>query len=347
MFSHVSNKSLRSTCQSLTIGGYYSASFHGRNPQIQGLMPVQFPGFANKAQSYGRLYLTLLLVLNFLVIPCWARYYKTQVSTTQSYWDLVTDEDGYFYGGTTIIQKISPDLSTSTNYAYGFVDNRHFAWYNGTLYVVDQGAKAIKLVSTGGVVSVYPTSQPADWKTGSGPFGIGITNTGVIYVTSSDYLYRLNYGGTPTLIATLVGAGGITVGIDGYLYVTSSSCISRVAPSTGIVTSLVCGYSASGGITMDYLGNVIFLDSMYVYRINLPSGMVSLLSPDIYTFSLPSGVCINTLGTIYIVSLYTNAIFRITHEYIFTKLARRWLIHRTLLLVRTRFTNLFPSMSLI
>ncbi len=135
---------------------------------------------------------------------------------------------------------------------------------SGNVYVADTGNAAIRLITSGGVVSTFagsPGSLGSTDGTGTGalfyqPAGIAITSAGTLYV--SDYFNNtvrsISPGGTVITVAGLAGTTGSTDGIGssarfwnpqgvavnstGTIYVadTANSTI-RVMTSAGVVTT--------------------------------------------------------------------------------------------------------------
>lgn len=180
---------------------------------------------------------------------------------------------------------------------------------DGTLYVADVENFRIRKITTSGVASTYAGDGypgSADGASSSAEFfyaqGVAVAPDGTVYVADTDnHTIRKISGGNVTTLAGVAqspgnadGTGaaasfykpqGITVGSDGTIYVadTDNNRIRKITPA-GVVTTLA-------GQTM--------------------SGMTDGNGTSAQ-FNRPSGIAVDTNGTVYVVDQMNNRIRKIT-----------------------------------
>ena len=161
---------------------------------------------------------------------------------------------------------------------------------DGNLYVTDPGNSLIRRIDTEGMITTYAGSErsfsgdegPAAEAQFSLPLGFEIDVDGNFYITDLYYdrnrIRKIDTEGIVTTIAETASIGGVTVGLDGSVYITELDVgrIFRLDPSGGfsiIAGSARSGFSGDGGparqaqldepsgIEVDASGNVYFADS--------------------------------------------------------------------------------------
>ena len=161
---------------------------------------------------------------------------------------------------------------------------------DGNLYVTDPGNSRIRRIDTEGMITTYAGSErsfsgdegPAAEAQFSLPLGFEIDLDGNFYITDLYYdrnrIRKIDTEGIVTTIAETASIGGVTVGLDGSVYITELDVgrIFRLDPSGGfsiIAGSARSGFSGDGGparqaqldepsgIEVDASGNVYFADS--------------------------------------------------------------------------------------
>lgn len=225
---------------------------------------------------------------------------------------------------------------------------------SGTAYVADSGNHLIRMIRSNGVVStIAGQAGIAGWKDGAGtnalfsnPTGLALGPEGSLYVCDSGncVLRRISPAG---VVSTLAGSPGIsgyqngtgtnawfnwltgvTVGTNGWAYVTDGNfMVRRISPS-GVVTILAgqpgnSGYtnglgtnalfSNLNGIVLDSRGNLYVADSgNYVIRRITPEGEVTTWAGSAGSsgyqdgagtnawFAYPRGLGIDQQGNVYV-----------------------------------------------
>ena len=189
---------------------------------------------------------------------------------------------------------------------------------SGNVYVADKGNNCIRKVTSAGVVTTFVGTNSQGFADGtnssarfSSPIGIAMDSNGNLYVSDySNYLIRaVTPGGVVTTfvgqltpgLADGTGASakfwypnGVAVDSNGNLYVADSSnnCIRKVIPA-GVVTTLA-GSATSG-----------FADG---------TGASA-------SFDTPTGVAVDSTGTVYVGDQLNNCIRKITPAGVVTTLA--------------------------
>ena len=161
---------------------------------------------------------------------------------------------------------------------------------DGNLYVTDPGNSRIRQIDTEGVITTYAGSErsfsgdegPAADAQFSLPLGFEIDAAGNFYLTDLHYdrnrVRKIDTEGIVTTIIETASIGGVTVGLDGSVYVTELGVgrILKLDPYGGfsiIAGSAKSGFSGDGGparqaqldepsgIEVDANGNIYFADS--------------------------------------------------------------------------------------
>lgn len=135
---------------------------------------------------------------------------------------------------------------------------------DGNLYVTDPGNSRIRRIDTEGIITTYAGSErsfsgdegPAAEAQFSFPLGFEIDADGNFYLTDLYYdrnrVRRIDTAGIVTTIAETASVGGVTVGLDGSVYITELD-VGRVfkLATTGdfsiIAGSARSGFSGDGG----------------------------------------------------------------------------------------------------
>ncbi|MBI4907469.1 MAG: hypothetical protein HY820_27840 [Acidobacteria bacterium] len=105
----------------------------------------------------------------------------------------------------------------------------------GNLFIADTGNRRIRKVDTNGIISTVAGSANLV----ENPTGVAVDQTGVLYITTSTRVWRLDQGvltaiagngtsgfsgdGGPALSASFQGAGSIAIGLNGQMYVADQS----------------------------------------------------------------------------------------------------------------------------
>lgn len=208
---------------------------------------------------------------------------------------------------------------------------------SANLYVTDSNNSSIRKITTGGVVTTYASGV------GSNPLGLAFDSTGNIFV-ASYYTNSINkvtpagvvsvfaggdfftYGatdGTGTA-ARFYNPADIAIDSSGNMFVVDSSnnAVRKITPA-GVVTTVVLSggtlYTPSG-IAFDATGNLIVSDSNHNQVISITqSGVISNIigsgaagsasgNKTTAQFSFPSGIAIDSAGTIYVADGSSNKI---------------------------------------
>jgi streptogramin lyase len=182
----------------------------------------------------------------------------------------------------------------------------------GNVYVADTSNHTIRKITPGGVVSTL-----AGWAGFSGgtdgtganarfnnPYGVALDGAGNLYVadTSNNTIRKVTPGG---VVSTLAGVAGISGSADG--------------------TGANARFCDPQGVAVDSAGNVYVADtSNYTIRKVTPAGVVSTLAGRAWSagstngtganarFNYPSGVAVDTSGTVYVADTSNHTIRKIT-----------------------------------
>ena len=184
---------------------------------------------------------------------------------------------------------------------------------NGILYVADSGNHRIRRIGTDLAVTTIAGDRTGGWLDATGtnskfayPTGITIDTNGILYVADSGN-NRIRRIGTDLAVTTIAGDGtgswlddigtnskfayptGITIDTNGILYVVDSdnNVIRAINTSTYEVTTI------AGGEGYDYPGNTIGIGTNA-------------------KFKKPTGITIDTNGTLYVADTRNHAIKKIT-----------------------------------
>jgi len=186
----------------------------------------------------------------------------------------------------------------------------------GNVYVADTSNHRIRTITSTGVVSTlagstngYADGTGTDARFNS-PYGVTVDSAGNVYVadTSNNRIRKITSGG---FVTTFVGSG-----VSGY--------------SDTLPTNFLFNYPA--GIVVDSTGTLYVGDGNHSVRKITPTGVVSTLAGNGTTgfvngtgvnarFNSPSGIAIDSAGTIYIGDVYNHSIRKITPAGVVTTLA--------------------------
>jgi streptogramin lyase len=189
----------------------------------------------------------------------------------------------------------------------------------GTFYIADRGQQRIRRITSAGVVTLLAGQTNTGATDGTGaaasfnnPYGITVDSVGNVYVadTSNNRIRRITPAGLVSTLAgstigsfngigtnaTFNGPTGVVVNSEGIMYVADQSnhLIRRIAISGGGVTTLA-GTVLTGG-SADGTGTNA-------------------------TFSRPSGVAVDSSGTVYVADTDNHRIRKITPAGVVTTLA--------------------------
>lgn len=224
---------------------------------------------------------------------------------------------------------------------------------SGNVYVADITNHTIRKIGLTGVVSTLAGKAGSPGKTdGTGaearlsyPWGVATDRAGNVYVSDNTVLIRKI---TPDgAVSTFAGGFGRAMGLAtdsaGNVYVAESGShvISKITPS-GVVSTLAGAIGSSGsadgfgsearfnnprGLATDSLGNVYVADtSNSTIRKITPAGLVSTLAGAAGVpgsadgtatqarFYVPSGVCVDGLGNVYVAEISNHTIRKVTPD---------------------------------
>jgi sugar lactone lactonase YvrE len=236
---------------------------------------------------------------------------------------IAVDASGYTYvadNGSNKIRKVSPsgDVSTlaateSSGSAVNLYSPEGIAVdASGYIYVAETLNNKIRKISPAGVVSTLAGSGSSGWADGSGaeasfnrPSGIAVDASGYVYVADS-YNFRIRKISPEGVVSTLAGSGsygtadgsgtaasfdypnGVAVDASGYVYVADAgnNKIRKVSPSGVVIT--LAGTGDEGSVD--------------------GSGTSA-------SFYCPTGLAIDTSGSVYVVDTLNNKIRKITQTY--------------------------------
>ncbi|MBS4095554.1 MAG: hypothetical protein KGZ83_01780 [Sulfuricella sp.] len=181
----------------------------------------------------------------------------------------------------------------------------------GTLYVADTGNSAIRKITAAGVVSTLAGSAGSNGSsdaTGtaarfSEPNGIAVDPSGNVYVadTANNTIRKITAAGVVTTLAGTAGTNGLTNG-----------------------TGSAARFSVPFDLTADSAGNVYVCDhGNHVIRKITPAGVVTTLagsgvegqsdgSGAAASFRWPSGIAVDSSGTVYLADTDNHVIRQIT-----------------------------------
>jgi sugar lactone lactonase YvrE len=194
----------------------------------------------------------------------------------------------------------------------------------GNVYVADQFNKAIRKISSGGVVTTLAGNGSSGFSDGSGtnatfyyPMGVAVDRVGNVYVADQENnaIRKISSGGVVTTLAgngkqgfvdgvgnnaTFNWPSGVAVDGAGNVYVADSynSAIRKISTG-GVVTTLV-----GGGI------------NAYGYAYGFADGIGKAAF-----FSWPSSVAVDGVGNLYVADSGNNAIRRVSTNGLVTTLA--------------------------
>ena len=204
----------------------------------------------------------------------------------------------------------------------------------GTVYVADSENQLIRKITTAGVVTTlagsvtldeYGYPGPGGFADGTGPAarfegptGVAVDSSGVVYVADGNRIRKITTAG---VVTTLAGSGvsgfadgvgaaalfsypsGVAVDSAGTVYVadTSNHRIRKIT-TAGVVTTL------AGSVTLDE------------YGYPGPGGFADGTGPAA-RFEGPTGVAVDSAGTVYVADRYNNSIRKITTAGVVTTLA--------------------------
>jgi DNA-binding beta-propeller fold protein YncE len=167
--------------------------------------------------------------------------------------------------GTAKVEKYSNDGAPLTDWNLGLVYPIGVAIDpDGNVLVVDAVAHRVeKFTSTGGFIGGWATigSQFSD------PFGIAVDGNGIVYVSCDGQLQKFTTSGSylGQVSATLTGAKGVAVDINGDLFVTEpiGDWVKIISPSGSLIATFGDGSTFQGplGIAVDFAGNIYVADT--------------------------------------------------------------------------------------
>jgi len=242
---------------------------------------------------------------------------------------------GYFTAfGSGSLRKISPTgmvttITNRTNSGEQFNSVRGLALDKaGNIYLADTGNNRIRKISpTGTAESVVTDKQLPS------PYGIVVSDDGIIYVSSGNCIYSIVNG-----IVEVVAGGnggyvdgigseaqfllpqGIEIDSEGNLIVADckNNVIRKIDRKTKAVTTIATGFKYPYGIALDKKGNIFVADYGFndIKRIT-PKGQVQSLAINaVYdkgpnTLSLPTGVAVDPAGNLVVCDCYHHVIRKV------------------------------------
>ena len=228
---------------------------------------------------------------------------------------------------------------------------------SGNAYVADGNHTIRKVTPAGVVTTLAGAGQPGSADgTGSAaqfnsPRGVAVDTNGTVYVadTWNDTIRKVTPAGVVTTLAgssgqqgsadgtgsaaRFYGPSGVALDSAGNLYVadTYNNKLRKVTPA-GVVTTLAAGFYFPNGVAVDGLGSIYVADTFNnTVRKVTPAGVVTTLAGGTLgsldgtgsaaQFNGPSGVAVDTNGTVYVADSANNTIRRVTSAGVVTTLA--------------------------
>ena len=140
---------------------------------------------------------------------------------------------------------------------------------SGKIYISDSGNSKIRVISTSGIISTFANVNS--------PAGITVTSAGTLFIacSTSNQIQTVSSVGVITNILSAYFPSGVALGLSGSLYFAETlNCRIRMVDSSGIITTI------AGGTGIGYSGD---------------GGQATLAS-----LAYPTGVAVNSVGTLYI-----------------------------------------------
>ena len=229
---------------------------------------------------------------------------------------------------------------------------------SGNLYIADTNNGAIRKVNTSGIITTFASGFNT-------PNDVAVDISGNVYVadTGNNKVFKIDTSLNQTLLTdNLSSPQGITVDISGNVYIADTyNSVIRKVTATGTVSTFAgtvgtFGSAGDGGqatsaelnapqdITIDISGNIYIADTWgnKIRKIN-SSGIIStyvgngtqgyggdngpLLSAN---FARPSGVSVNSAGSLYIVDSWNQRIRNVS--------APGWVVSGSLVPIQTSYT---------
>jgi len=250
---------------------------------------------------------------------------------------IAVDSTGLVYvddnssGVVSAVRKVTASAGATTTFVgqilSGFVNNTGtLAKINGfgiavdgsgNVFIADVGNNAIRKVTSAGVVTTFAGQATAGFTNATGtsaqfngPYDIAVDASGNVYVAdgNNNSIRKITSGGVVTTLAGQASSG--LVNANG----TSAK------------------FNSPNGIAVDTSGNVYVADTAnYAIRKITPTGDVTTLAGSTYgyadgtgtaaLFRAPSGIAVDTSGTVYVADTVNHAIRMITPAGVVTTIA--------------------------